>query len=401
MFQKNLQMKKIRLSIILFLCSCVSIAQGSWTQKTDLASNARRWAGGFGIGTKGYIAGGQGNGISHFNDFWEYDSANDTWAQKANVPGQARELTLGYTVGTLGYLLLGYSSGPYLNGHSYDPNSNSWGGLTIFPGAGRYGASNFAIGNKLYVVAGDTNLNAFQKDTWEYNIGTSTWSQKATFGGAARRGAFGFALGTKGYVGTGIGGSGLLNDVWEYDQTGNTWAQKNNFPGAARQFAAGFKIGSKGYVGTGYDGSLYQDYYEYDNNTDTWSPVASFPGNGRWGGIGFEINGKGYFGLGGTGTSSGNFKDWWEFTPGSSGMIDAGKNFSFTIFPNPSNGYFNIHCPSTKGELTIYDLNGKRVLLAKINSLKTPIDLSTRAKGAYIVELKSNDKVSSQKLILE
>ncbi len=394
-------MKKYYAFSILVFSILISNAQNSWTQKANFGGSARKWAAGFSIGSKGYVGTGEQNGGNANFDFWEYDSGNDTWTQKANVLGNGKKWAYGYSVGTIGYIIMGYNSGPVLSGASYDPFSNTWSAIPNFTGTGRYGAAHFSIGAKLYVVAGDASVNSYLNDTWEFNTGTGVWTQKANFGGSARRAAAGFSIGTKGYVGTGINGSGLLNDMWEYDQTGNLWVQKANFPGAARQYATGFKIGSRGYLGAGYDGLLYQDFYEYDNVANSWTSITQFPGLGRWGALGFEINGKGYFGIGGTVSTSGNFNDWWEYTPASVGIDEGALSNATCIFPNPSAGRFIIDSKLIAGEINVYNSAGKKVFESKMASSKQEVDLSGQLKGVYLVEIIDGNSIYCQKVVIQ
>jgi N-acetylneuraminic acid mutarotase len=221
-------MKKCIIALIALFYSFLNVNMlfaAAWTQKADFGGEARAYAVGFFIGTKGYI----GTGFSSpefYKDFWEYDPAANTWTQKADFGGEARASAIGFSIGTKGYIGLGYTGSNYVN------------------------------------------------DIWEYDPAANTWTQKADFGGTARGYAVGFSIGTngKGYIGTGDDGFvHFVNDIWEYDSAANTWTQRADFGGTARGYAVGFSIGSKGYIGTGMEdsGLNTKDFWEYDPTVDT------------------------------------------------------------------------------------------------------------------------------------
>ncbi|MBI3500696.1 MAG: T9SS type A sorting domain-containing protein [Bacteroidetes bacterium] len=188
-----------------------------------------------------------------------------------------------------------------------------------------------------------------------------TWTQKANFGGTARYLAVGFSIGTKGYIGTGYDYSGSKQDFWEWDQVTNTWTQKINFSGTARNDAVGFSIGLKGYIGTG-------------------------------------------------STSSGMTKDFWEYcdTCTGAGVNEIENQFSISVFPNTSNGKFTVSCLQFPvKEIMIYNLSGKLVYHATVNSKQETINLSA-ASGVYFYQLSSpspagegRGEVATGKLIIE
>jgi len=82
---------------------------------------------------------------------------------------------------------------------------------------------------------------------------------------------------------------------------------------------------------------------------------------------------------------------------------------SFSIYPNPSTGNFQIAIKSmTPGyaEVAIYDLIGKQVFNSKENatsngSLTKDIDLSACPKGMYIVQIKDGASVYTNKIVVQ
>jgi len=83
------------------------------------------------------------------------------------------------------------------------------------------------------------------------------------------------------------------------------------------------------------------------------------------------------------------------------GMEEADIN-NFSVYPNPSSGVFTIETYGhhSNVELSILDLNGKKVHSQRINSNKTNIELNAIANGVYSLVLVSNDTVSATKLVV-
>lgn len=79
------------------------------------------------------------------------------------------------------------------------------------------------------------------------------------------------------------------------------------------------------------------------------------------------------------------------------------SNLSFTVFPNPSNGFFNvvIETPSSNSEIIIRDKLG-RVLRAEAtrNRSTVQLDLSNYGSGLYLIELKNEENVALKRLVL-
>ncbi len=81
--------------------------------------------------------------------------------------------------------------------------------------------------------------------------------------------------------------------------------------------------------------------------------------------------------------------------------IPVEKNFS--IHPNPTKGLVTISTKmfSESYRISVYDISGKNLISAKVESQEHTIDLSYLSKGIYIIELKNNAGSYHQKLILE
>ena len=74
----------------------------------------------------------------------------------------------------------------------------------------------------------------------------------------------------------------------------------------------------------------------------------------------------------------------------------------FNLYPNPTDGIFVIELDeNSKYDLTVNNVLGQIVYSASINEMKTTIDLSAFDKGVYTVELKDENKIYTEKLIVE
>ena len=82
------------------------------------------------------------------------------------------------------------------------------------------------------------------------------------------------------------------------------------------------------------------------------------------------------------------------------GVGEDDLNNNVRIYPNPSNGEFNISLGDLSGEfqVEVQDANGKIVYVSQVDGNEDSINLSDVASGVYFVRVTMNDKVSVQKL---
>ncbi len=247
-----------------------------WTQKADFGGGGVAYATGFSIGNKGYVGTGIYANSTVGSYFWEYNPTTNIWTQKTDFPGTARDLAVGFSIGNKGYLGTGHTFNN--SGHvnfqdfwEYNPANDIWTQKADFGGEARGASVGFSINGKGYIGTGrhfTNGLGYFFQDFWEYNPANDTWTQKADFGGGSRAYATGFSIGSKGYLGTGRIGVDppyiSMQDFWEYNPANDTWTQKANVGSISRREARGFSISGKGYIGAGYIGyTSSNDFYEY------------------------------------------------------------------------------------------------------------------------------------------
>jgi N-acetylneuraminic acid mutarotase len=95
-----------------------------WTKKADFVGTARGYAKGFSIGTKGYIVMGLDASWTVFKDLWEWDQNTNIWVQKANVGTIDRAHAIAFSIGNKGYTGIGGNGVTAYNDFwEYDPSA--------------------------------------------------------------------------------------------------------------------------------------------------------------------------------------------------------------------------------------------------------------------------------------
>ena len=79
------------------------------------------------------------------------------------------------------------------------------------------------------------------------------------------------------------------------------------------------------------------------------------------------------------------------------------KDYQLKIYPNPTSKILNIEMSNTIENITLYDLTGEVVLIINENNInsKYELDLTNFSKGIYLVQIKSNNEVFKQRIILQ
>lgn len=84
------------------------------------------------------------------------------------------------------------------------------------------------------------------------------------------------------------------------------------------------------------------------------------------------------------------------------GIIENADNFNFSIFPNPTNGKFQISSEARINTIEIFNAVGEKVFSISINQKKYEVDLTSHSSGIYILKITNQDKtVRVKKLIKE
>ena len=206
-------------------------ATDKWTKKADFPAEGRDQSVFFTIGNKGYMGTGNtnpSNSTSVRSDFWEYDPATDKWAQKASLPKTSRCRAFGFGVGTKGYLGGGENASVSKLGdfYQYDPAKDSWISVADLPVAIAR-SRGFAFNANGYISGGLTGFDATDVAgvVYKYNVSANTWEKISDVGvvdDTAKGRFYQIAAVTKSKVYIGLGASGnsetLKNqkDFYEY-----------------------------------------------------------------------------------------------------------------------------------------------------------------------------------------
>ncbi|CAN5208304.1 hypothetical protein BH09BAC5_BH09BAC5_08210 [soil metagenome] len=401
-------MKPRFLFLVLTISFSISVsAQGPWTQKASMPGNARHRIFTFTIGSRGYMGCGW-NGVTMYQDFWEYDPGTDTWLQKANYPAGPRLSAFGFAINGKGYAGCGLDQGLYVHNdfYEYNPVTNQWTAKAPWIGTPIFGGASAVVNNIGYVICGDDwDLGYYRhREMYAYHPTTNSWNYVTDFPADGRRDPCALAINNKIYVGTGSDNNYFeCNDWWEYNPANNQWTAKANFGGSARSQAVGFAVAGKGYLGTGGQADV-QDFFQYDATTNTWLEVNEFPGQGRENSSVFVMGNKAYLVCGTSGT---NYRDLWEFDP----LHIVGLNqieqisISGNVFPNPA---YNVVCLEligtnieSKKEFSLFTIEGKCISSEKFLGNKLNFSVNGFAAGTYLYEVKlKNDQILRGKFIV-
>lgn len=83
--------------------------------------------------------------------------------------------------------------------------------------------------------------------------------------------------------------------------------------------------------------------------------------------------------------------------------ISTTKEFTYAVYPNPTQGQVYISNPSNENfSYEIFNINGQLVASRyNLSGTSTELDMSSFAKGMYFVDVTSSDRVETHKLILK
>lgn len=294
------------------------LTTGVWVQRPFLPAPIRERPVSFVIGSTAYLGGGVGGiGNTALMDFWAYDPDLRVWTQKAALPGS---MEVAAAVNGMGY---GLRNTPTANFWAYDPVADAWSPRADLP-VPRSSTVAFGLEGRIYVTTGFANSIRLN-DMWAYDPQTDTWEQKASRPGNAVHAATGFAMGNKGYVlGGNTGGTTTATSLARrYDPASDTWQSIAQYPFPGNVMTAmGMAIGNVGYAGGGALGGTLQlqsNFRAYDPMSNTWSSLPELGGGQRRWGAAFSIDGRGFISCGRSGSHIPNntslSNDLWEYQP--------------------------------------------------------------------------------------
>ncbi|MDB4060386.1 T9SS type A sorting domain-containing protein [Vicingaceae bacterium] len=393
----------------LFLFSSSLMAQ-TWDRKTNIPS-ARHHPITFSINGIGYSVTGTSSANVPTKDFYDYDPASNSWSTLPLFPGLSRSFGIGTVApNNLAYIGFGTSSTQFLRDlWSFDASDSSWTRLADCPGSARRHPAMISIGNRIYVGLGDSptgNLN----DWWMYDISTNSWTQTANLPANGRHHPFMFNASGSVYAGLGHGNIGnrgvIYKDWYKLDTASNTWTAMSDFPGEARVAGTQFTAYGYGFVlsGDGDDHSFMQtgEMWRYDPSTDIWTQLPSHPGNSIWAPGSFVINNEVYF-LGGLNRRLNFFpKNVYKFMLlDPTGIEEEQEILANTfVYPNPANAEISWKSDISVTDVRIYNSVGQ--LFQTANAMVGEVDVNNIADGLYFVQFfNKNELVKTSKVLIQ
>lgn len=102
-------------------------------------------------------------------------------------------------------------------------------------------------------------------------------------------------------------------------------------------------------------------------------------------------------------TAGGNYDTFILKLDMATGIDEINNNFNYSIFPNPSNGKFNIETENSFiNTIEIFDIVGKKIY-SKLNikNTKSEVDISNQNNGVYFINVTTNKINFTTKIILQ
>ncbi len=190
-----------------------------------------------------FVLFGGSDGLSLFDDVWEYNAATSTWVQThAGGGGGVTNPTPRYSAACAfdsarnKTLIFGGYNGStfYSDLWEYDGGTATWSlvaPVTSTPTARYYSTMVYDNSRNLFVLFGGLTATTRSDETWEYNAAARSWAQIAPVGGVkpSGRSEHGMVYDSSRSVCVmfagqdGIGSVHICDDTWEYDGALSTW----------------------------------------------------------------------------------------------------------------------------------------------------------------------------------
>lgn len=203
------------------------------------------------------------------------------WTTKTPMPTASYGLGAEFVNGKL-YAISGFATNRVASFDPTAPQVTAWKTKAAMPGdAGKYALRQYfghaAIGDKIYVVGGDTGGSGWLDTVLVYDTAADSWSNVAPMPGGARYALVAGAINGKLYAVGGTDGSVLGRNEC-YDPGTNTWTTVAPLP-TPRAVYSGAVVNGKLYVLGGFNasGQGVQNVDIYDPVTNSWTTGADMP----------------------------------------------------------------------------------------------------------------------------
>ncbi len=184
---------------------------------------------------------------------------------------------------------------------------------------------------------------------------------------------------------------GYNGGLYKSSNNGTSWSLVNTgIPGYSVYSIAAF--GTNIFAGT-----IYNGLYLSSDNGVSWDSVSTGLPNGRINS--FAISGNNIF-------VSVEGRGVWKRPLSEMVGISENENINnFTLSPNPATNTLTLNLSQQQGlqnaTVSIYDIQGKQLLTQNISQTQTQIDISSFAKGIYIVKLQTEKETLQSKFVKE
>lgn len=194
----------------------------SWKKISNMPGTGRYGAVSFSAGGKGYVGLGKiGNVGSNTekSDFFEYDPITNIWKQFSG-PSKPSAFDFAFSLNNKGYVVIDGKELWELN-----PSTYTWIRRSDYPDNLPFGSFSFTIGNKAYAGSGLYGAGitlSYSRNFYEYDPNIDQWNQLEGFDYLKRFTGVAWGLGNKGYVLTGQSNAQVLGD-WPYKYLKDFW----------------------------------------------------------------------------------------------------------------------------------------------------------------------------------
>lgn len=340
---------------------------------TSVKPSARKYHAACPSNGKMYVFGGDSDdGVQM--DVWEYDPETNTWTERPSVSEQNPKLfhcaTAGdgkiWVTGGIDFTTNKASPETWV----YDLSTYLWSKVASCPSP-RYGHAAVYKDGKL-IITGGRRDNELLTDMCQYNTATDTWS---TITPAAMPAPVKFPA----YVSTAdilwmTGGTNIDTDgnyvdassTWEYNLADNQWEEKT--AGPAFTFGAGAVL----------------PVTTKSADTETSYKVLVFGGSRN----GVAID-----------------EAWIYDSAKEAGTtntinIDKGNNDLVSVYPTITGGAITIEGKQSIQSVSVYNLQGKLILIQKTDNKIIPINLNGNPNGLYLFKIKCSDQYFNRRVLL-
>lgn len=81
--------------------------------------------------------------------------------------------------------------------------------------------------------------------------------------------------------------------------------------------------------------------------------------------------------------------------------IEEAQALQLSVYPNPSSNLVNVQCEKTINTIRLTDILGNELINRHVNSTNTQVDVSSFAKGVYLLQLSAGKQTATRKVVVK